>query len=768
MAGSPGPIPISDTTEPDVKKNWVLRNDKRIELAAIGLAVVIAFLLRWVILLRGGGYPPSEDAAGDLYNARLWLTGTFQGSENALLYPPVYYFMVVIPLTSITPPLSAVEVMMALVPAVLILPAHQLLKRAKVLWPVSLVTAFALAMSSAYSNMVTWNSAYNMFAIVLMVGFFYSLLLYLDEPTRRHTIFAAVLFSLVIGSHELTAVVMIETTILFLIFLAGVAAYKRRLVTTLRNYVRLAPWCVLLTIPWWPIYLYSYVHTTNVGYSPGLVNWSSYLMATVSQAWSGASPNFELVGEIVSLISIFALTAMFRKYFRLLLLFLALFLASISVSLLDSQNAVRGLPFLPIIFVLAIAPPISDAVRWLASSQARHPDARIGTLSFRRRLQKRSPKVTTALRFSMAATCVFALLLFSYANVVNSEEYFQSSAVFFSEVNQNNIAVMQWLESHAPDGSTVYVPSPTLGWARYYDPGLNVIGPYQLQLNVITNGLRTTEASNDIYMGAYNIGSNYISVSTNYQGPGTPSLWIGTPGNNLLFGMSTATQASVTVAGSHGLQTLNISTARLINATGHPPSDVAPGVMTLLWHWPTQNITMVENFSLQSQTLDIAWSSGTPGVWTTGASFVFSLPHSNMIYHYVNVNPSKNVSTLQDTFSYTLGYNVVVPFELQITPANGRVSQASNPAGLTVINSTFEGDLQVQFRGLVSSSDGTSLAFSNATKLLKELNVSYVIVDSVSNYAFYSLFTSLDATGYTRATVVDQSGSWYAFHLTYD
>ena len=111
MAGSPGPIPISDTTEPDVKKNWVLRNDKRIELAAIALAVVIAFLLRWVILLRGGGYPPSEDAAGDLYNARLWLTGTFQGSENALLYPPVYYFMVVIPLTSITPPLSAVEVM---------------------------------------------------------------------------------------------------------------------------------------------------------------------------------------------------------------------------------------------------------------------------------------------------------------------------------------------------------------------------------------------------------------------------------------------------------------------------------------------------------------------------------------------------------------------------------------------------------------------------------------------------------------------------------
>ena len=767
MAGPSAPTPSDPNRSLSAAQDCVTRHERKVELIVIMTAVAVAFVLRWAILLRGGGYPPSEDAAGDLYNARLWLTGTFHGTENALLYPPVYYFAVVIPLVTILPPLSAVEVMMALVPALVIIPAHFLLKRIGVLWPVALITSFVLATSSAYSNMISWNSAYNMFGIVLIVAFFYSLFVYLDAPNRRNVLLASAFFSLVIGSHELSAVVLIETTVLFLALVALVTIPKRQLLKTIRTEAWLAAWILLFSLPWWPIYIYSYIHTTNVGYSPGLVNWTSYLMGTISQPWAGGSGAFEFVGEIISLGAIVALAINFRKYLRFLLLLVSLFVASVSVAILDSQNAVRGLPFLPVVFVLAMAPPISDGLRRLLRHTPESLNPTTSTLAHHPKPWRRSFRTTSVLRLGMITVCIVALLGFAYANTVNSESVFQASSEFFSEINPHNLAVMQWLDSHTPVGSTVYVPSPTLGWARYYDRGQNVIGPYQLQLNVITNGLDTIEAANEIYMGAYSTGSPYITASMNYPGVGTPTVWIGTPGNSFLFGASTIGQASVNVIGAHGPQTLYLSSAHLLNVTDRFSSGTLPSPMILRWHWSTQGITLAETLDISGQGLSITWSSETPAVWTTSASYMFVLPPTNTVYHYTAVEPVSNGSTLKDTFTYTVGYNVAVPFGVQITPENGTVSQTLEGNGFTDVNSTFDGALRIQFSGLIASPVSGAWYFANATKLLESLNVSYLLVDSVTNYAFYSLFANLSETGYARAIVVDQSGSWYAFSLSY-
>ncbi len=740
----------------------------RWEWAALVAAIGVVFGLRFAILLRAGGYPPSEDAAADLYNARLWATGSFGGSSSALLHPPVYYFALVLPLAAVMPVLTATDVMMALVPGLLVVPAYLLLKQVGVDRPVGLLFASLLALCPAYSNMLTWNSAYNLFAIVLLVAFFVALLAYLAHGQRRDLFLTALLFSLVLGAHELTAVVLLETTILFFLLLAVLAAYQHGLRALVRRWAPLGFWTAVFSVPWLPVYVYSYVHVTNVGYAYGLVNWPVYIAGGVVQAWVGGSALLLYLGGAASIGGVVALAFRFRRYPELNLLFLALFVASISVAFLDSSNAERGLLFLPIVFVLALGPPISDGLRYLRRAPVPRPGGEATEAPPPKAVRLRARfRPSPAVRSAVTAVCVAGLVAFSVANVANSASVFATSNAFNSVLSAQAVAVMEWLNGHAAAGSTVFVPTPALGWAQYFEPQLNVIGPYQSGINVVTNGLSTIDAANEAYLGGFTLGNGYLGASVNYPGIGTPLIWIGDAGYNFMFATSPNGSASIEVTIGATPTTLLLDAASLTSVTNRTTPGTQNGSMTFAWHWTSPDVSANETIVLTGETVAFSWATSTPGVTLDWVTTDFELPPSTYYYTYTSVPAAGGTSGLDDAFMFQVGYAVNVPFALAVATGNGSVSQLRESDGWTALETVFAPTLSLQFSGLPLSPGETGAYAANATALLRALGVNYVVVNSAVDSELYSYVANLNVTGYARATVVDGENPWYAFRLSF-
>lgn len=739
--------------------------------AVLGL-VAVAFVLRYLFLFHGG-YPPSQDASGDLYNTRLWLDGVFQGPHSALLFPPVYYFVVVVPLTAVFPVFTAVNLMIALVPALMVVPAYFLLRRVGVLRLVALPVSFLLALSPAYSSLVTWNSAYNMFAIVLLVAFFYFLLGYLDDPRRRNAIVAAVFFSLVLGSHELTAVVLVVAVIAFFAFVAVEAAARRQLKPLLTVMGRFTGWAALFTVPWWPVYVYSEVHVTNVGYAGSQVNWSAYLQTAFVYPWNAGTVTGAqtLVGFDVAvvLVALGALVVSYRRHLRFSLLLAALFVASMSVVLLDTENASRGLMFPPIVVTLALAPPISDAVSALLQrrSVATVPASRAVLPRWRRLVRPPRGAFTGAV-----AVSIVAVVLFTYANTENSLSVFQSSREFYSVIDSDSLSVIDYLGEHGAPGSTAYVPGPLLGWVQYFDSGINVVGPYPLAQYVVTNGLSQVQMANQAYTGSYTLGDRYLGVSMNYPGTGQPLLWVGSPGYTTFLGSTVAGSVHVINTSSEATEALPFAAAGLASASSSLVANASGVSATYRWSWAASGVVLDETTWLLGESVEVRWASMTPGYDIQSVSYLIDLPQNGLYYWYDSFLTLSGSAVAVDRFSYSVGYGVNLGFTLSVDPlGGGSVSQEVQSNGSGAINVTTEATLDLNLSGLLAYPDTAGTYFANATTLLHALGVNYVVVNSETDPTFFSyLWRSQSggspATG-LRSTLDYESGPWYLFGVTY-
>ncbi|MGC8483925.1 MAG: hypothetical protein ACP5OE_09820, partial [Thermodesulfobium sp.] len=229
---------------------------------------LFTFLLRFVILNQYP-YPPSGDAAGDIYYAHLWLKfqliGPFNGilGGSALGSPPLYYFIIVLPFIYLFPLFLAIKIYMALVPALLVFPSYLLLRRFDCNAYLATIGSMLLALSSPISLMISWNSAYNAFGIFFMLFFFAFLLKAMETENLKYSFLAGLFLSFVAGTHELTLIISLMTYIIFSLLFLSVKHDRSKRVKVLAS---IFGFSILFSIPYIPVYLHSLHTSANLGY----------------------------------------------------------------------------------------------------------------------------------------------------------------------------------------------------------------------------------------------------------------------------------------------------------------------------------------------------------------------------------------------------------------------------------------------------------------------------------------------------------------------
>src|SRR6266540_1839038 len=164
----------------------------------------LIFLLRFYVVFPQVG-PPSEDLGGDLIVLHTYTEANPVFPHFRYAAPPLYYFLVVFPLTSFFQPLLAQKINDALTPTLLIFPFYFLARTIVHDRTTSLISSYLFAFSESFSDMMGWGGTLNLFAFMFAIPSLQYLLEFIRTRRNSPGVLAAVFFSLTVGTHQLTA-----------------------------------------------------------------------------------------------------------------------------------------------------------------------------------------------------------------------------------------------------------------------------------------------------------------------------------------------------------------------------------------------------------------------------------------------------------------------------------------------------------------------------------------------------------------------------------
>ena len=213
---------------------------------------LVIFLFRFVSI-NSQPAPPSADLAGDLI-----VLHTYTQQNPVFPYfkyeaPPLYYFIIVFPFTTIFGNLMGMKIIDSFVPSLLIFPFYFFCKLITKDRLASIIGASLFSFSEAFNEMLGWGGTFNMFAFVFAIASFYYLLRLVREGKTRDSLLLGLFLSLTVGTHNLTAVYVGLATILT--FMLSFVAQLRLLPST-RAYLIAVLVAGVLCIPYIPYYLY--------------------------------------------------------------------------------------------------------------------------------------------------------------------------------------------------------------------------------------------------------------------------------------------------------------------------------------------------------------------------------------------------------------------------------------------------------------------------------------------------------------------------------
>ncbi len=214
------------------------------------LAVVIGIVSFGVRFWMLGRYaaPPSADHAFYLSQVHI-LTGEDVAGFGATM--PLFLFTFLLGLLQIFDPLTAVRIFSALPFALLPIAFYALASRYTPRhW--ALLAAVLYVFNEGYSEMTGWGGAPDAFATSFMIASLVFLLRYLEAPNRRDLFVAAVLASLVVGSHHLTAYIYVLTVIGW----GALEWLRSRSIRVLIPFAKFGAVAALASIPWVTVYVW--------------------------------------------------------------------------------------------------------------------------------------------------------------------------------------------------------------------------------------------------------------------------------------------------------------------------------------------------------------------------------------------------------------------------------------------------------------------------------------------------------------------------------
>jgi hypothetical protein len=691
---------------------------RELVLLALVAAAAALFVFRY-LLLREFPYPPSGDAGGDIYLAHAWMGHGILQLNQSLRTPPLYFFAIVTPFTTVFPTFQGIQLYMAFVPAILVFPAYLFVRESGAgPWP-SVLGATLLGLSSIWSLMVTWNAAFNLFGIFLLLFFLTFLARFLRAPGWRGGVLVAVGFVLVGAAHPLTylvAAVILAT--------AGVWLLVRSGIGRLRRIGQLFAPSILLSLPLLVFYGPSSTGVSTSGGGSSFVNEVFWAFQNGPFfAWGYQGVAFDVVILLDLMLSVAALAFVSGETASLpfTIAITGVVEAAVAVILLDPSNAARGLYFLPIPFIAPI--PL-----FLERALARAVPAGLGGLGrpTRSRGWHRpfggSPSSVRNLRAVLLAGFAVGLLIVN-ANV--SQSVMVAGIGFNESLRPDGVAAMDWVRQNTPNGATFIDGAGLQPWMWGYAERMDY-APSPLGNEVTAQSSASALAADYLTLGSFLLSDPYWVVASSYPSPvGAPQVFIATPGYWEPFLGSESDNDQALVSVPSGNLSLGLQYAALENATGS--QNGADLQYSFLLNWTQFGASVRILTHLDGSNFDLSWGSvhGT----LRQVNYSFGIPPSGYFFDYQTVLDATNVSVVTDSFR--LGG---VPFSVTFT--GGIFTQRVLSDGWTQLWYWGNQSLHVVSTGMVAQNHLPEAAW-NTSHLVSELGIDHAIVNVDHDYGMY-------------------------------
>ena len=723
MAARPGPQRIGA---------WLREALARQRILLVLTGITVGLVLARFFILAPLGYPPSSDAGGDLIWLHTYLGHPVPGLDLAQLPPPIYFFAVVAPFDLLLGPFAGPQWTMAVIPSLLTFPAYRLARSAGAGRGASIVVGGLLGSAGAFGLMVTWNSGYNAFAILVITAFYAELLRYLERPTRKGAALCGLLFAVLAGSHVLTFLFAAVSTGLALVGYVLLSPTRR---SAARAALVVAGAGTLFTLPFAPVLYDSYTVSTNVGGPVSGLGWQSLLRTYATfpaLAWGfqGDTPPPTEVGLAYAVLiglglAVLVLVWGVRRYRRLAVLTTSIAASVFLLGPLDPGNADRLGYFMPLAVMPALVavPPLATAAaaslrRWLRAD-VEAPEH--GPRDLRRRRSSPIPPV-----FAIAA----AVLLVGSATALSLSEMEQSSR-YYLVLNGNLVSALDWLRTETPTGARVFDGADLNAWIPGYAGRLG-FSPGDLQVQITGPSYQDTFDANLIDLGSYVLADGSMYVGSDL--PGTedaPAVYLRTASSYLPLLVGSLEDTYVTLPNESGL--VPLATGEFESASVGLSAQGVP-VLTAYVHFAPENVTVAQTLALESGTVTEsleALGDGSPVRWTTD----FLIPPSGYYYSYSVTNVTGGPA-LAGAFRYE-GTSFGLSFG-----SNASVLLSTLADGWTIVDlSPYGSSLTIELVGWSEGVSAAPQAVATAT-LAASLGIDYFVVDSEVDYAVYVRFTT--------------------------
>jgi len=410
------------------------------------------------------------------------------GYPIEVLYPPLYFYLILQPLVSIFGELQALKVSAALLFSIITIPFFALVKKIISNDFIALLTSGLFSFAEGYSAMICWGGQPNMLAIFFMLTSIYFFYKMVENNSRRDSIIAGVFLSLTAGSHQLTLPIYVFT----LIFSIPIIYMIKRqcFFPFLKNFLILVIVGALLSIPYLATYSY-YINSFYNSLTPKIS--TTFDLAPLIFGFEYIFQN-KPAWTIVIILSVVCPILDFKNNELAVVLIVSL---SLSILVHAFLLLPGGIPTRPLFFIYI---PI-----FLAFSIF---------LSLVNKFIKNEHRKPTYYKRLLVVVSLALIFMVSISLVTTSYTRFEKGTKYYNVADGEVIQALTWLRENTPPNAIILANDLFHSWwiegyalRKAYMPGSSAF--YVAQQ-------REFDVANKIISGNYVLDNLYLRVSDNF------------------------------------------------------------------------------------------------------------------------------------------------------------------------------------------------------------------------------------------------------------
>lgn len=450
--------------------------------STLALIVLILFSFHFLFTaLNIHVAPPGSDPGNYLSVLNALFGHDVTGHNLAFKYPPLYYVLLLLPLTKLLDTFLALKIsaILAFISAVI---AFFLLSK----WicrndVATLIATFFFGFSGYYFEMICWGGHANILAMSFMLLAIYFLLKSFEKESKSSLVLSAFFASLLIGTHHLSAVTFAITLLMFMMLHLLTSNGRRSRISLLKNYMKFFMVIAMFSSPLIAWYKEIF-EKSSIDFENFSLLSDQNVANLVLSGFDALFKDTSVFWVAVMCVSI-AYVILHERHARPLIV--SLILASIFTSLLFLRDPLRGLAFIYIPICLALSLLLSN-LKYSISQKGRS---------------------------SVICLSLIFLLTFSIAQYTSSEQRLVNAIKYYHVMDDDTIEALNWLKNNTDRHVATATNDFRLVWWIEGFAERKSYGAYKYPVYVYWDQIADLDLGNIIMGGNHIIRNGYIMLS---------------------------------------------------------------------------------------------------------------------------------------------------------------------------------------------------------------------------------------------------------------